>query len=334
LVLGSLAVSGLLAGARNALRGLVVYGVAAYVPLHHVTRDFYMKAAFLPDRGVVKVSGEGARDFLNGLVTTDVGLIQPGLGRFGALLTPQGKIMVDFFITEAPSGHGGGFLIDCPRALSQSLADKLGFYKLRAKVAVENLSGNLGVLASWDGDPGIRPDLMFADPRGPQLGWRTLIPEELAPKVAGLIGADLVDSHAYEAHRIACGMPRGGFDFIYGDAFPHETNMDRLHGVDFDKGCYVGQEVVSRMQHRGTARTRTVRLILEDAPPEAGVAIVAGDRPVGTMGSSADGKGLGLMRIDRAADALDAGVPLTAGGIAIRFADPDEVRSAPTKTVA
>jgi tRNA-modifying protein YgfZ len=293
-----------------------------------------MKAAFLPDRGVVKVSGEGARDFLNGLVTTDVGLLQPGLGRFGALLTPQGKIVVDFLITEAPSGHGGGFLIDCPRALAQTLADKLGFYKLRAKVAVENLSDNLGVLAVWDGDPGIKPDLTFADPRNEKLGWRILIPAELASKAAILIGADLVESAVYEAHRIARGAPRGGIDFMYGDAFPHETNMDRLHGVDFDKGCYIGQEVVSRMQHRGTARTRTVRMILEDSPPEAGVGIVAGDKPVGTMGSSAGGMGLGLLRIDRAADALDAGVPLTAGGIAIRLAEPDDVRSTPKKTVA
>jgi folate-binding protein YgfZ len=293
-----------------------------------------MKAAFLPDRGVVKVSGEAARDFLNSLVTTDIGLIQPGLGRFGALLTPQGKIVVDFLITEAPSGHGGGLLIDCPRALAQGFADKLGFYKLRAKVVVENLSDSLGVLAVWNGEPDMKPDLTFADPRGEQLGWRILIPEELAPKAASLIGADLVDSAVYEAHRIACGAPRGGIDFMYGDAFPHETNMDRLHGVDFDKGCYVGQEVVSRMQHRGTARTRTVRLILEDSPPEAGVAIVAGHKPVGTMGSSADGKGLGLLRIDRAADALNAGVPLTAGGIAIRLAEPDDVRSTPKKTVA
>ena len=293
-----------------------------------------MKAAFLPDRGVVKVSGADARDFLNGLVTTDVTLLQPGLGRFGALLTPQGKIVVDFLITEAPSGHGGGFLIDCPRALAQTLADKLGFYKLRAKVVVENLSESLGVLAVWDGDPGIKPDLAFADPRNEKLGWRILIPPELAPKAASLVGADLVECAVYEAHRIACGAPRGGIDFMYGDAFPHETNMDRLHGVDFDKGCYVGQEVVSRMQHRGTARTRTVRLILEEAPPEAGVAIVAGDKPLGTMGSSAGGMGLGLLRIDRAADALDAGVPLTAGGIAVRLADPDDVRLAPKKTVA
>jgi tRNA-modifying protein YgfZ len=293
-----------------------------------------MKAAFLSDRSVVKVSGEAAREFLNGLVTTDVALIRPGLGRFGALLTPQGKIVVDFLITEAPSGHGGGFLIDCPGALTQTLADKLGFYKLRAKVVVENLSDSLGVLAVWDSEPGIKPDLTFADPRGEKLGWRILIPAELASKAAHLIGADLVDDAVYDAHRIACGAPRGGIDFMYGDAFPHETNMDRLHGVDFDKGCYVGQEVVSRMQHRGTARTRTVRLILQDTPPEAGVAILAGDKPVGTMGSSAGGMGLGLLRIDRAADALDAEVPLTAGGIAVRLAEPDDVRSAPKKTVA
>jgi folate-binding protein YgfZ len=293
-----------------------------------------MKAAFLPDRGVVKVSGDDARNFLNGLVTTDIDLVQPGLGRFGALLTPQGKIIVDFLITETPAGHGGGFLIDIPRALAQGLADKLGFYKLRAKVSVENLSGNLGVLAVWDGDPAIKPDLTFADPRSEKLGWRILVPEELAPKVANLIGADVVDSAAYNAHRIACGVPRGGIDFMYGDAFPHETNMDRLRGVDFDKGCYVGQEVVSRMQHRGTARTRIVRLILNDSPPEAGVPVVAGDKSMGTMGSSAGGMGLALVRIDRVADALDAGTPLMAGGIAIGLAEPDEVRSPPKKTVA
>jgi folate-binding protein YgfZ len=293
-----------------------------------------MKAAFLPDRGVVKVSGDDARNFLNGLVTTDIDLIQPGLGRFGALLTPQGKIVVDFLITEAPVGHGGGFLVDCPRALAQGLADKLGFYKLRAKVSVENLSDSLGVLAAWDGDPAVKPDLTFADPRSENLGWRILVPEELAPKAANLIGADLVECAAYEAHRIVCGAPRGGIDFMYGDAFPHETNMDRLHGVDFDKGCYVGQEVVSRMQHRGTARTRTVRLILDDSPPEGGIAVVAGDKPVGTMGSSADGMGLALLRIDRVADALDAGTALTAGGIAVRLAEPDEIRSTPKKTVA
>ena len=136
---------------------------------------------------------------------------------------------------------------------------------------MENLSDSLGVLAVWDGEPAMKPDLAFADPRNAALGWRILVPEELKQKVADLVGADLVDA-ATPMRRIAsrCGVPRGGLDFMYGDAFPHETNMDRLHGVDFDKGCYVGQEVVSRMQHRGTARTRIVRVTLEDFAPDAG----------------------------------------------------------------
>jgi folate-binding protein YgfZ len=285
-----------------------------------------MKSAFLPDRGVVKVAGEDARNFLNGLVTTDLDRLKPGLGRFGALLTPQGKIVVDFLITEVPAGHGGGFLIDCPKALADTLATKLKFYKLRAKVTVENLADDLGVLAAWDGPLAVQPDLGFADPRSEALGTRILIPEQLKQKLADLIGAELVDAADYEAHRIASGVPRGGLDFMYGDAFPHETNMDRLAGVDFDKGCYVGQEVVSRMQHRGTARTRSVKLLLDDLSPEPGVSVLAGDKPVGTMGSSAKGKGIALVRIDRVADALDAGQPLTAGGLAVRLAEPEIVR--------
>ncbi|MGY3621352.1 CAF17-like 4Fe-4S cluster assembly/insertion protein YgfZ [Bradyrhizobium sp. USDA 10063] len=293
-----------------------------------------MKAAFLPDRGVVKVTGEDARNFLNGLVTSDLTDLEPGAGRFGALLTPQGKIIVDFLITEAPAGDGGGFLIDAPRVLAQALTDKLRFYKLRAKVAVENLSDGLGVLAAWDGEPAMKPDLCFRDPRNDALGFRILVPEDLKAKVADLIGADLIDSAAYEAHRIATGIPRGGLDFSYGDAFPHETNMDRLGGVDFDKGCYVGQEVVSRMQHRGTARTRTVKVILDDLSPEPGATILAGDKPVGTMGSAAGQNGLALVRTDRVTDALDAGLSLSAGGLGLKLAEPDVVRAAPKKTVA
>jgi len=285
-----------------------------------------MKSAFLPDRGVIKVAGEDARNFLNGLITTDVDRLKPGLGRFGALLTPQGKIIVDFLITEAPGGHGGGFLIDCPKPLADGLATKLKFYKLRAKVTVENLSDDLGVLAAWGGALAAQPDLAFADPRHDELGYRILIPEDLKQKLSDLIGAELVDAATYEAHRIALGVPRGGLDFMYSDAFPHETNMDRLAGVDFDKGCYVGQEVVSRMQHRGTARTRSVKVLLEDSSPEVGVSVMAGDKSVGTMGSSAKGKGIALVRIDRVADALDAGQPLTAGGLTLKLAEPDIVR--------
>ena len=283
-----------------------------------------MKSAFLPDRSVVKVAGEDARNFLNGLITTDLDRLKPGLGRFGALLTPQGKIIVDFLITEVPAGHGGGFLIDCPKALAEGLATKLKFYKLRAKVTVEKL--DLGVLAAWDGEPAAQPDLAFTDPRNEAIGIRVLIPEDLKQKLSDLIGAELVDATEYEAHRIALGVPRGGLDFMYSDAFPHETNMDRLAGVDFDKGCYVGQEVVSRMQHRGTARTRSIKVLLDDVAPEVGVSVMAGDKQVGTMGSSAQGKGIALVRIDRVADALDAGQPITAGGLTLTLADPETVR--------
>ena len=293
-----------------------------------------MKAAFLPDRGVIKVSGADARGFLDGLVTTNIELVQPGSARFGALLTPQGKIIADFLVTEASSGQGGGLLLDCAKALAQQLADRLGFYKLRAKVAVENLSDSLGVLAVWDGEPSLKPDLAFADPRHDKLGWRILVPEDLAKKAANAIGAEFVEASRYEAYRIACGVSRGGTDFIYGDAFPHETNMDRLHGVDFDKGCYVGQEVVSRMEHRGTARTRIVRVRIDGPAPEVGAAIAAGDKSLGVMGSSSDGLGLALIRIDRAADALGAGLPLLAGGIPIALVAPDDVRTTSDKASA
>ena len=293
-----------------------------------------MKAAFLPDRGVIKVSGADARGFLDGLVTTNIELVQPGSARFGALLTPQGKIIADFLVTEASSGQGGGLLLDCAKALAQQLADRLGFYKLRAKVVVENLSDSLGVLAVWDGEPSMKPDLAFADPRSEKMGWRILVPEDLAQKAASAIGAEFVEASVYEAHRIACGVPRGGMDFIYGDAFPHESNMNRLHGVDFDKGCYVGQEVVSRMEHRGTARTRIVRLRVDGPAPEVGAAITAGEKSLGVMGSSSDGRGLALMRIDRASDALGAGLSLVAGGIPVSLVDPDDVRSTPNKASA
>jgi len=291
----------------------------------------YMQAAFLPDRGIIKISGEDARKFLDNLVTTSLDEVRAGVGRFGALLTPQGKIIADFLVTEAPSGHGGGLLLDCPRELAEPLATKLNFYKLRAKVTVENLSADFGVLAAWGGEPSTVPDLAFADPRSAALGWRILLPEAVAERASALIGAQWTTPAAYEAHRIACGVPRGGIDFAYGDAFPHETNMDHLHGVDFDKGCYVGQEVVSRMQHRGTARTRIVSVLVEEPAPAAGASIVAGDKSIGTMGSSADGRALALLRVDRAGEALEAGATWLAGGLPLRPAAPDELRAAVKK---
>jgi hypothetical protein len=279
-----------------------------------------MKAAFLPDRGVVKVIGDDARSFLNNLLTTEMADVKPGVAKFGALLTPQGKIVADFLVTEAPVGHGGGFLLDCPRSLAGSLATKLGFYRLRAKVTVDNLSDNLGVLAVWGGNPSMLPDLAFADPRQSELGWRIMVPADLADKLTASLGAETATPQAYEAHRIACGVPQGGVDFAYGDAFPHETNMDRLQGVDFDKGCYVGQEVVSRVEHRSTARSRVVPIVYDDFAPMSGLPVMVGEREIGRLGATAKGRGLALLRLDRVADAMAEGTPLIAGGIEIRVA--------------
>lgn len=285
-----------------------------------------MRAALLPDRGVVKVAGDEARKFLNGLVTADIGEVTPQAARYAALLTPQGKIIVDCIVAEAPTEDGGGFFIDCPRALSATLVQRLNFYKLRAKVLAEDFSASLGVLAAWDGEGETEYGLAFADPRLPALGLRVLLPPHLAGAAATGLGAELVDAEAYEAHRIALGVPRGGADFAYGDAYPHEIDMDQLHGVDFDKGCYVGQEVVSRIEHRARARTRIVPIAYEAFAPDVGVAVMAGDREVGIMGSAAAGRGLAMLRLDRVGEALAAGTPLSAGGLAIRLVKPGWAR--------
>jgi folate-binding protein YgfZ len=295
-----------------------------------------MKAAFLPDRGVIKVAGDSARSFLHGLVTADVLNLKPGVARFCALLTPQGKIIADFIVAEAPATNGGGFFLDVASSQAAALVEKLNLYKLRAKVIVEDLSAILGVLAAWDGAPACPPPpaqsrtdeigLCYADPRLPALGIRKMLPPHLAAAAASDLGATLVEANEYEAHRVALGIPRGGVDFVYGDAFPHETDMDQLAGVDFEKGCYVGQEVVSRMEHRGTARTRAVPVSFEGAAPEAGAVIVAGNRQLGHIGSAAGGRAIALLRLDRVAEALSHGEPLTAGGAPIRLLKPDWAR--------
>jgi folate-binding protein YgfZ len=283
-----------------------------------------MKAALLPDRGMVKVAGEGARVFLNGLLTADITKVTPERPRFAALLTPQGKIIVDCIVAEAPPEDGGGLFLDCPRALAGALVEKLNFYKLRAKVICEDLSEVLGVMAVWEGAGTIEYGLVYPDPRLPALGQRVMLPPHLAKEAADDLGAQLVDASVYEAHRIALGVPRGGLDFVYGDTFPHEADMDQLAGVDFGKGCYVGQEVVSRMEHRGSARNRIVPVTASDGvAPETGLPVMAGGKTIGTMGSASGERGLAMLRLDRLADALAAGLPLTAGGVTLTAHKPN-----------
>ena len=286
-----------------------------------------MKAALLPDRGVIKVAGDDARKFLNGLVSNDMAKVAPGNARFAALLTPQGKIIVDFIIAEAEPDDGGGFFLDCPRALAPALRDKLTFYKLRAKVTADDLSAALGVMVVWDGTALSEFGLSYADPRLPALGSRTILPPDLVAEAATDLGAALAGAEAYDAHRVALGVPRGGEDFIYGDAFPHEADMDQLAGVDFQKGCYVGQEVVSRVEHRGSARSRIVPIAYEFAP-QTGLPVMAGEKEVGTLMSATKGHGLAMVRLDRVADALATGTPLLCGNLPVRLVKPAWARFA------
>jgi hypothetical protein len=287
-----------------------------------------MQTAILIDRGVVKVAGDDAGKFLNGLVTADMGKVTPEQAAFAALLTPQGKIIVDFIIAAAAPADGGGFFLDCPRALATALAERLTFYKLRAKVMVADVSDELAVLAVWDEARNIEAGLCYRDPRLPELGMRCILPPAAAAEAATGLGTNLVAATDYDTHRIALGVPRGGADFIYGDAFPHETDMDQLNGVDFKKGCFVGQEVVSRIEHRGTARTRVVPIAFDGPPPEAGIEVKAGAKTVGVMGSGIVGRGLAALRLDRVDDALASATPLVAGGIAVRPLKPDWARFA------
>jgi hypothetical protein len=285
-----------------------------------------MKAALLPDRGVFKVIGDDARRFLHGLLSADILALAPGSARYCALLTPQGKIIADLIVSEAPAADGGGFFLDIARAQAKPFVDKLNLYKLRSRVMVEDLSDTLGILAVWNGHRAAAFGLAYEDPRLPALGLRIMIPPHRAAGAAAELGARLVDASEYEAHRIGLGIPTGGLDFSYGDAFPHEADMDQLGGVDFAKGCYVGQEVVSRMEHRGIARTRAVPVNYDGAPPPPGTAVTAGERQLGTMGSAAAGRGIALLRLDRLAEALARGETLLAGGVAMRPAKPDWAR--------
>lgn len=268
--------------------------------------------AQLGDRGVVSVTGPDAPGFLQGLVTSDVERLQAGAAGYGALLTPQGKILFDFLIFRRPDG----FWLDTRRAAAPALAKRLGFYKLRAKVDIADRSDTSAVLVAWGDETSGLPESAADDPRLPGLGRRAIVGLDEAKGILEAAGPARSDGAAWQAHRIGLGVPEGDVDFPYGDSFPHDADMDDLAGVDFGKGCYVGQEVVSRMKHRGTARRRIlpVRGPGTDPLPPAGTEIVAGGKTVGTLGSSAGPRGLALVRIDRVREALDAGLPVTAAG--------------------
>jgi len=272
--------------------------------------------AWLADRGVVRVAGEDAASFLQGLLTNDVERLEIGEARYAGLLTPQGKILFDMLVVRARADARAAYFLDCAAAQAADLAKRLGFYKLRAKVAIADESGERAVVAAWSEDV-VLPDgaLVYRDPRDPRLGLRAIVARAEAVTVGE---AELA---SYEALRIAACAPKGGVDFAYGDAFPHDADFDLLNGVDFGKGCYVGQEVVSRMRHRGGARKRVVPVKIAGEPPAPGTPVMDGELAVGTLGSSAGGAALAMLRLDRVEDAKAAGRSLTAGGVGVALAD-------------
>lgn len=269
------------------------------------------RIARLDDRGVVSVTGPDAGKLLQSIITADMDWFAEKPAIHAALLIPQGKMMFEFLVVKA----GDGYRLETSRMKAADLVKRLGLYKLRASVTIADDSANVDVLAAWGAAaPAIDGAIIYPDPRLVSLGWRVI-----APRGAVTPTAEAAD---YHEHRIGLGVPEADKDYMLGDAFPHDALLDQLGGVSFKKGCYVGQEVVSRMQHRGTARKRVVRVVAAGALPAPGAEIGDGETIVGMLGSVAGHEGLALVRLDRAAEVLAKGNRLAAGPVAIEIEIP------------
>jgi len=241
-----------------------------------------LKFSYLSDRSLIEISGDEAEGFLDNILTCKVVGLNENEASFGALLTPQGKILFDFFLIKT----SGGYVFDIADTLAEDFIKRLTFYRLRAKVTIE-AKPKIDVIAKWNAQLSISDELI-QDPRLEGMGYRDYSGVAPTGKEAD-----------YFAHRVNLGMPEGGHDFEYGEAYPHEVLMDQFSGVDFKKGCYVGQEVVSRMQHRGTVKKRVIIVQSNDDLPASGTAIMADGKPAGTLGSTSKTDGLALLRLDR-----------------------------------
>ena len=273
-----------------------------------------MPQARISDRSLISVSGPEAEHFLQNLVTTDIDALQPGEAKAGALLSPQGKILFDFLVARAGAN---GFRLECRTDIADDLVRRLTLYKLRSKVEISRQDPPV-VLVSWsdgsspDGETAAGADMLRDTRFAGAPVFRTY------GAAAG--GDDGID--AWQAFRISQGVAESGADYALGDAFPHDVLLDETGGVGFRKGCYVGQEVVSRMQHRGTARRRVMIASAEPSLPPTGTNLLAGGRPIGSLGSVSGSQALAIVRIDRVRDAQDTGQQVVAGGVALTLSIP------------
>lgn len=257
----------------------------------------------LSDRAVVGVSGPDAADFLQGLLTQSVAAAARGHIAFSALLAPQGKILFDFLV----HAQEGGFAFDCAASFADALAKRLSLYRLRAKVEIARRS-DLCVFWAEGGTEGDE------DPRLPALGRRRIAPPGAGAAPDGAL--------AYDRGRIALGVPEFGRDFGPEKMFLTDVNADALHGVDYRKGCFVGQEVTSRMKRKGEIRRRTLIARFEGTPPPKGAEIAAGGSTIGEILSGTEGAALALVRLDRLEAARAASAAAVAGGIALALEVP------------
>ena len=278
----------------------------------------------LDDRGVVSVDGPEAGPFLQGLISNDIERVTEAGGIYAALLTPQGKFLHDFFVLQ----RGDGYLLDCEGPRVGDLGGRLVAYRLRADIGLADATEDYRVVALFGGDDsGAGFDLapgegsaapceggtVMRDPRNAALGLRAVLPRDV--DLAFLERADFAKGHVadYERHRIAHGAPDGSRDMEVGRATLMECGFEALNGVDFEKGCYVGQELTARTKHRGLVRRQLAPVALDGPLPPAGTPIMAGEREVGEIRSGLDDAALAVLRLERIAAAAEAGEPLTAG---------------------
>lgn len=270
-----------------------------------------MKTALLDDRAVIALAGADARDFLQGLITGDMAECQPGHVLYAALLTPQGKILFEFFV----AADGDRFLLDCAASRRDELVKRLGFYRLRAKVEIAS-QPELSVIALWSESE--IPKMAFPDPRLPALGFRAIAPRSQLPAP----NASLAD---YHAHRLALGVPDSA-DLAPDTMFALDVGLEELNGVNFKKGCYIGQEVTARMKHRGTARRRVLIAESKGALPVPGTPLLSAGQDLGNLMTGQRNLALALVRLDRLAAAETTRAPITAGGTEVTLRKPDWLR--------
>ena len=246
------------------------------------------KIAALPARAVLAIAGEDRISFLQGLVSNDVALAEPGRAVWAALLTPQGKWLADFFILA----DAGRLLLDCEKTQLDMLRQRLSRFRLRSRVTLEEAA--LHVHAVWDGEPA-GPEIMAPDPRLPEAGWRVLSP---APIPANATEED------WDRHRLALGLPDGSRDMESEKSVLLEAGFDELNGVSWTKGCYMGQELTARTKYRGLVKRRLVPVRIVGAAPPPGTPILRDGREVGTMRSASGQNGLALVRLEAMESAL------------------------------